>query len=98
MLRDISEAETQDKVGSALEISQQFVGDIERGVKIPTDEMVRALADLLGFEPKFFFGPSLVEFLDSECNFRRRRTTPILIRSIALAYGTLFGSVLVICD
>jgi Zn-dependent peptidase ImmA (M78 family)/transcriptional regulator with XRE-family HTH domain len=82
---------TQFDIGNALRISQQFIGDVERGTKSPSDELVRAFGDLLGFEPEYFHGSCLDEFLDSECNFRRRRTTPISIRNRALAYGTLLG-------
>jgi len=82
---------TQAELGDALEISQQFIGDIERGDKPPSEQLTLALGDLLGFAPDFFYGSTLNEFVDSECNFRRRRTTPISIRLRALAYGTLLG-------
>jgi len=82
---------TQSDVGEALGISHQFICDLERELKSPTNEMTRALGDLLGFMPEFFYGLTLIEFLDSECNFRRRRVTPISIRARALAFGTLFG-------
>jgi Zn-dependent peptidase ImmA (M78 family)/transcriptional regulator with XRE-family HTH domain len=83
--------QTQAELGEALGVSQQFIGDIERGEKPPNEHLVRALGDLLGFEADFFYGSTLNEFVDSECNFRRRRTTPISIRIRALAYGTLLG-------
>jgi Zn-dependent peptidase ImmA (M78 family)/transcriptional regulator with XRE-family HTH domain len=81
----------QFDVGNALRISQQFIGDVEREAKSPSAELVRAFGDLLGFETEYFYGSTLDEFLDSQCNFRRRRTTPISIRNRALAYGTLLG-------
>jgi Zn-dependent peptidase ImmA (M78 family)/transcriptional regulator with XRE-family HTH domain len=82
---------TQAELGDSLGISQQFIGEVERGDKPPSEQLTRALADLLGFEHDFFYGSNLNEFVDSECNFRRRRTTPISIRIRALAYGTLLG-------
>jgi len=82
---------TQADVGDALKISKQFVGELERGTKLPSETMTLALGDLLGFEPEFFNGPTLDEFIDTECNFRRRRVTPISIRIQALAYGTLLN-------
>jgi Zn-dependent peptidase ImmA (M78 family)/transcriptional regulator with XRE-family HTH domain len=82
--------ETQAELGDSLGISQQFIGEVERGDKSPSEQLARALGDLLGFDQDFFYGPNLNEF-DSECNFRRRRATPISIRIRALAYGTLLG-------
>jgi Zn-dependent peptidase ImmA (M78 family)/transcriptional regulator with XRE-family HTH domain len=82
---------SQSDVGEDLEISQQYIAEIERRAKEPTDEVADALAELLGFEYGFFYGPTLDEFKDSECNFRRRRVTPVSIRARALAYGTLLG-------
>jgi len=82
---------TQVDLGDALGISQQFIGEIEREHKPPNEQLVRAIGDFLGFELEFFYGSRLDEFVDSECNFRRRRATPISIRIRALAYGTLLG-------
>lgn len=85
---------TQAEIGDSLNISQQFIGEVERGDQPPSEQLSRALGDVLGFEQDFFYGPNLNEFVDSECNFRRRRTTPISIRIRALAYGTLLGQFL----
>jgi Zn-dependent peptidase ImmA (M78 family)/transcriptional regulator with XRE-family HTH domain len=82
---------TQADLGAALNISQQFIGEVERGSQPPSVQLVRAFGDLLGFQPDFFYGENLNEFVDSECNFRKRRTTPISIRIRALAFGTLLG-------
>ena len=85
---------TQTDLAAQLGISQQFVAQLERGRKQPNAMLVGALSDVLGFEPAFFYGPPLTEFTDAECNFRRRRTTPISVRARALAFGTLFGQLL----
>jgi transcriptional regulator with XRE-family HTH domain len=68
---------TQTDLADQLGISQQFVAQLERGRKQPNAMLVGALSDVLGFEPAFFYGVPLTEFTDAECNFRRRRTTPI---------------------
>jgi Zn-dependent peptidase ImmA (M78 family) len=57
---------------------------------VPTDGLVSAFADSLGFDASFFFGPSLIEFREDEC-FWRKQTTPASIRARVLAHGTLFG-------
>jgi Zn-dependent peptidase ImmA (M78 family)/transcriptional regulator with XRE-family HTH domain len=85
---------TQTDLAAQLAVSQQFVAQLERGRKQPSAMLVGALGDVLGFEPEFFYGTPLAEFTDAECNFRRRRTTPISVRVRALAFGTLFGQLL----
>jgi Zn-dependent peptidase ImmA (M78 family)/transcriptional regulator with XRE-family HTH domain len=85
---------TQADLAEQLGITQQFVAQLERGRKRPNAMLVGALSDVLGFEPGFFYGTPLTEFTDAECNFRRRRTTPISVRARALAFGTLFGQLL----
>jgi Zn-dependent peptidase ImmA (M78 family)/transcriptional regulator with XRE-family HTH domain len=90
----IFQGHTQVDLGEKLGITQQFVAQLERGRKEPNRMLVAALGDVLGFEPTFFYGTPLTEFTDAECNFRRRRTTPISVRARALAFGTLLGQVL----
>jgi Zn-dependent peptidase ImmA (M78 family)/transcriptional regulator with XRE-family HTH domain len=85
---------TQADLAAQLGVTQQFVAQLERRRKQPNPMLVGALGDVLGFEPTFFNGPALAEFTDAECNFRRRRTTPISVRARALAFGTLFGQLL----
>ena len=85
---------TQTDLAAQLGVTQQFVAQLERERKQPNAMLVGALGDVLGFEPEFFYGAPLTEFADAECNFRRRRTTPISVRARALAFGTLFGQLL----
>jgi Zn-dependent peptidase ImmA (M78 family)/DNA-binding XRE family transcriptional regulator len=85
---------TQTHLAEQLGVTQQFVAQLERGRKQPSAMLVGALGDVLSFEPEFFYGAPLIEFADAECNFRRRRTTPIAVRDRALAFGTLFGQLL----
>lgn len=82
---------SQREVAQRVGVVHQFVNSLEAGRKEPTSAMSLALGDALGFEPNFFYGEPLDEFTDSECNFRRRRTTPISIRARVLAYGTLLS-------
>jgi Zn-dependent peptidase ImmA (M78 family)/DNA-binding XRE family transcriptional regulator len=82
---------SQREVAQRVGVVHQFVNNLEAGRKLPTNMMAVALGDALGFEPSFFYGEPLDEFTDSECNFRRRRTTPISIRARVLAYGTLLS-------
>ena len=85
---------TQADLAAQLGVTQQFVAQLEGGRKQPNAMLAGVLGDVLGFEPEFFYGAALTEFTDAECNFRRRRTTPISVRARALAFGTLFGQLL----
>jgi len=71
----IFQGHTQVDLAEKLGVTQQFVAQLERGRKEPNRMLVAALADVLGFEPAFFYGTPLTEFTDAECNFRRRRTS-----------------------
>jgi Zn-dependent peptidase ImmA (M78 family)/DNA-binding XRE family transcriptional regulator len=82
---------SQREVAQRIGVVHQFVNSLEAGRKEPTSAMTMALGDALGFEPDFFYGEPLDEFADSQCNFRRRRTTPISVRARVLAYGTLLS-------
>lgn len=85
---------TQAALGEKVAVSHQFIGYLETGAKLPTEILVAALAEACGFESTFFFGPTLNEFRDEECHFRRRQTTPVSVRTRVLAHGTLFGQLI----
>lgn len=89
---------TQAELGGRVAVSHQFVGYLETGHKEPTGILVEALGEACDFEPSFFFGPPLDEFRDEECQFRRRQTTPVSVRTKVLAYGTLFGQLVEVLD
>ena len=50
-----------------------------------------ARADVLGFEPAFFYGPIDEGFREEECSFRHRKTTPERLKSQIRAHATLIG-------
>jgi len=82
---------SQTELGERIAVSHQFIAYLEKGHRQPTSEVVDALGEVCGFLPSYFYGPPLEEFRDEECHFRRRSTTPIMVRSRVLAHGTLFG-------
>ena len=79
-------------------VSAQYVHNLENGVKTPTPHLLDAIGQVCGFEPRFFFGPQLVEFRDEECHFRRRQSTPVSVRNRMLAHGTIFGQLVAYFD
>jgi Zn-dependent peptidase ImmA (M78 family)/DNA-binding XRE family transcriptional regulator len=84
---------TQAELGEKVSASAAFICQLEAGRKQPTDPLLQALSEALGFAPSFFTQPVGDEFRDEECNFRRRKTTPQYLRNQVLAHGTLFGAV-----
>jgi Zn-dependent peptidase ImmA (M78 family)/transcriptional regulator with XRE-family HTH domain len=82
---------SQTDLGERVSVSHQFIAYLENGHRQPTPEVVDAIGEVCGFVPSFFYGPPLEEFRDEECHFRRRTTTPVMVRTRVLAHGTLFG-------
>jgi Zn-dependent peptidase ImmA (M78 family)/transcriptional regulator with XRE-family HTH domain len=79
-------------------ISQQYVSSLENETRRPSDMVLAALSDVLLFDPPFFFDEPLDEFQESECHFRKRRTTPKRISRQALAHGTCFNMLVAYLD
>jgi len=85
---------TQSELAREVAVTHQFIANLENNRKQPSGILAQALGDALGFEVSFFYGSSLDEFKESECNFRSRLTTPVSARTQAMAYGTLLGELL----
>lgn len=82
---------TQAELGEAIGVSRQHVHQLESALKWPSAEVRVRCGEVLGFEPRYFASPVLNELRDDDCHFRRRRTTPLHVRSRLLAHGTLFS-------
>lgn len=80
-------ADLGEKVG----VSQPYLWALEANEKTPTIGLAKALAETLRFDVPFFYEGETDEFRDDECNFRKRRTTPVGVRKRLLAFGTFFG-------
>lgn len=89
---------TQAELGERIDVTHQYVANLEAGHKTPTDVLVQALGNVCGFAPHFFFAAPADEFRDEDCHFRRRASTPVSVRSRVLAHGTLFGMLVAYID
>lgn len=78
-------------LGESASVSAPYVHQIESGKRQPPEILAEAFGELLGFRSVFFYGPPVDEFLEEECHFRRRKTTPAAVKTRALAHGSLFG-------
>lgn len=83
---------TQAELGAQVEASAAYICQLEAEQRHPTEELLHALGEILGFEPSFFLLPLRDEFRDEQCHFRRRKTTPNYVRNRLLAFGTLFST------
>lgn len=83
---------TQKELAEAVSASEGAVWQMEHDRK-PSDILIEAAAEVLGFKQEFFFHPINDEFTEAECNFRSRKTTAQKIKKHVLARGTLFGEV-----
>lgn len=81
---------SQSELAAALDIAKSFLSDIERGAKRPSEVVLKVLAQHLGFEESFFRTNSAEPLTETEFHFRKRKTTPVGVRSRALSHGTLF--------
>jgi len=83
---------TQAELAELVAASETSIWKMERGQQ-PGDGLLEATAIALGVEPGFFFDQELAEFLEEECNFRKRLTAAERLRKWVLAHGALFGRV-----
>lgn len=86
LLNGFTKAELADR----LAVSRQFVHTLELGEKVPSNELLAALALLLKVQPTFFVSPLNNEVREEECHFRSRRSMPAKVAEQIIAHGTAF--------
>jgi Zn-dependent peptidase ImmA (M78 family)/transcriptional regulator with XRE-family HTH domain len=85
---------TLESLGGRLAVSRQFVQQLEKGTRVPGDELVNFLAQALDFSPNYFLTPFDIVVSERECNFRSRRSTGKAFRERVASYATLFVELL----
>ena len=86
---------TQTQLAEKVAASCALISLCENGKKRePTRDLVEACADVLGFQPEFFYGPLDEIFREDECSFRHRRSAPERLKSQVRAHATLIGMVI----
>lgn len=78
-----------EEVGELIGATRQFIHQLETGSRSPSDEVVDALADVLGVTPAFLAQPIPSTVRPEQCHFRGHITRPASITSQVLARGTL---------
>ncbi|MGD1081957.1 MAG: ImmA/IrrE family metallo-endopeptidase [Candidatus Sulfotelmatobacter sp.] len=86
---------TQKELADQVAASPALISLCEKGKKpFPARDLVEAFADVLGFEPEFFYGGIEDVFREEECSFRHRRSTPERLKNKIRAHATLIGMVI----
>lgn len=89
---------TQQQLAATVSVSHVLVHHLEVGERRPSETVLQALTEALGFTPAFFAAPVRDEFRDDDCHFRKRKTTPVSVKTRVLAHGTLFNSLMAYID
>ena len=85
---------TQKELALNVGTSSALVSDLENDKRLwPGLGVANAFASVLLVEPSFFFAPVGDPYLEGECNFRHRRTTPEKLKNQVRAHAALIGMV-----
>ena len=82
---------THRDLAELIAVSPGALSRYESQEREPDAQIVAALCDVLGVERDYFYHQLGDEMTESECNFRRLRSTPQKLRRRVLAHGTLLA-------
>lgn len=88
-LARLSHGYSLEQVGELIGATRQFIQQLETGARSPSDDVVEALADVLGVTPAFLAEPMPSTVRPEQCHFRGHATRPASVTSQVLARGTL---------
>lgn len=89
---------TQQELGEHVLVSRQFIHQLETGVKVPAEDTIGAIADVLKVNQSFFYKSPVNDVKYEQCHFRKRRTTPVGLANRVLALSTVFEQFVDILD
>lgn len=85
---------TQGELANKVIAPHSLISYLENGQRVPSQDLLEALASTLGFEPDFFCAPMLEEFKVQQCNFRHLTGTPEALKKRILAHCSLLTSII----
>lgn len=89
---------TQQDLGDLILVTRQFIHQMESGLKLPADDVLDAIAEVLKVKKHFFFTNIGNDVKHEQCHFRKRKTTPVGLANRVLALGTIFELLVDILD
>ena len=85
---------TQSELARRVSASNALISLCEAGKdKRPSQDLVKACGEVLGFEPEFFYAP-IEAAVEAVCSFRHRGTTPERTKVQICAHATLIDLVI----
>jgi Zn-dependent peptidase ImmA (M78 family)/DNA-binding XRE family transcriptional regulator len=86
---------TLRQLADSVSVSFGLISHYEKGrKKEPSPDLVAALGEILGVEPTFFYEPIEDVWLEKQCTFRHRSSTPQGVKTRARAHGTLVSLII----
>jgi Zn-dependent peptidase ImmA (M78 family)/DNA-binding XRE family transcriptional regulator len=79
---------TKADLAGQLQVSRQFIHNLEIDEKPASQDMVAALSLLLRVQPSFFFESLSSEVREEECHFRSRKSLPDKVADQIISLGT----------
>lgn len=87
---------TQQELGELASVTRQYIHQLESGLRSPAEDLLHALCESLKVTPVFFQTPVGNDVKFEQCHFRRRKTTPTGLAHRAMAFSTIFETLVVL--
>ena len=68
---------TQQELGDCVNVSRQFIHQLESGAKNPPEDVLNAVSERLHVATSFFYTFRNNDVKFEQCHFRKRKTTPV---------------------
>jgi len=80
---------TQKQLALKVDINQSSIAQFEADICSPTVEVLKAIATITGFQPFFFYKPSLTDFSSGSLSYRSKKTVSAKELDAAYQYALL---------
>lgn len=80
---------TLQEVGEAVSVSRQSIHQYESDNASPSEDILNALAEFLDVLTDFFYKPMVSDVKPEQCHFRKRMTTPVMVKNRVQSYSTI---------
>jgi len=85
---------TLEELGERIAASRQYIHQLELGAKVPSPELIDALAAALYVKPAFFFRAPPEDISAANSNFRRLRSARVRDSEQVIAHGVVLDDLL----
>jgi Zn-dependent peptidase ImmA (M78 family)/transcriptional regulator with XRE-family HTH domain len=85
---------TQGELANKVVAPHSLISYFENGHRVPSKDLMEAIASTLGFEPDFFYEPLVEEFKVQQCNFRHLTGTSEALKKRILAHCSLLTNII----